>query len=404
MLGILLMVWHLAKQRHNKDFALLSMAILFSLPLFYIAAGTVMTDPSLAFCVFGIFTTFWLGMHETVSRNQKIFNSLFFASISLGLLAKGPICLVLSLPPIIIWQAQQKNWSIFLNYILSVRGILITLLIALPWYIIAESHTPGFLNYFIIGEHFGRFLIPGWSGDRYGFAHHEPIGMIWIYIIVSILPWSLIIIYWILKNLTQLKTVLKNNYKNLSDPWLNYLLCWTLWPLIFFTLAQNVIIPYVITVLPPLTLLILEFWYRYNYINLEKTNTKKILLTALLAPITVIFLTFWFVTATPNLNKINAAKTQKHLAQEYLKLRASENSQLYYYSQRKYSAEFYSRGQVKFTTDINELKKLLTNDTKDFIAIKKYNLEQHQDLKDYFDVIGRYGYYLLLEEKAVTDT
>lgn len=39
-----------------------------------------------------------------------------------------------------------------------VSGLAFMLAIALPWYIMAEMATPGFIDYFIVGEHFKRLL------------------------------------------------------------------------------------------------------------------------------------------------------------------------------------------------------------------------------------------------------
>ena len=55
------------------------------------------------------------------------------------------------------------------------------LALAVPWYVMAEQATPGFLDYFLVGEHFRRFTVSGWEGDLYGNAHTEPLGTIWLF-------------------------------------------------------------------------------------------------------------------------------------------------------------------------------------------------------------------------------
>jgi hypothetical protein len=50
------------------------------------------------------------------------------------------------------------------------------LAIAVPWYWAAELKASGFLRYFQIGEHYKRFLIPGWDGDLYGNGWVAPRG------------------------------------------------------------------------------------------------------------------------------------------------------------------------------------------------------------------------------------
>src|SRR3546814_5782336 len=68
------------------------------------------------------------------------------------------------------------------------------LAISLPWYVIAELKTPGFLKYFLVGEHFLRFVDAGWAGDRYGTAHARAWGAIWLDWIAASAPWSLLLV------------------------------------------------------------------------------------------------------------------------------------------------------------------------------------------------------------------
>ncbi len=65
------------------------------------------------------------------------------------------------------------------------------LLVAAPWYLLAELKTPGFLEYFLLGEHWQRFVTAGWDGDRYGNAHAYPYGSVWLFLLAAAFPWSL---------------------------------------------------------------------------------------------------------------------------------------------------------------------------------------------------------------------
>ena len=69
-----------------------------------------------------------------------------------------------------------------------------TALLVVPWYVMAEMRTPGFLRYFIIGEHFERFVIANWQGDLYGAGRPRPPGTIWLFGLLAALPWSVIFV------------------------------------------------------------------------------------------------------------------------------------------------------------------------------------------------------------------
>src|SRR5205085_1638205 len=58
-------------------------------------------------------------------------------------------------------------------------GILLMLALSVPWFIMAEHRTPGFLNYYFVGEHWKRFTHPHWK-SLYGSAHRQPPGTVWI--------------------------------------------------------------------------------------------------------------------------------------------------------------------------------------------------------------------------------
>src|SRR4029079_19012662 len=95
--------------------------------------------------------------------------------------------------PLFLWTAYNGRWLDVWRRLPWLRGIPLTLLISLPWYWMAEQRTPGFLECFLIGEHWHRFLTPGWAGDLYGNAHFFPIGPIWAFAFIYTLPWSLLL-------------------------------------------------------------------------------------------------------------------------------------------------------------------------------------------------------------------
>jgi 4-amino-4-deoxy-L-arabinose transferase-like glycosyltransferase len=152
------MLWRLALSVINTQVALASLVVYSGMLLTFLAAGTVMTDP---FLVLG---TTWSMVAFYLAPKEKYWYWRYglFIGLGIGLLAKGPLALVISGAPIGIWVLLQGKLMFYLRSIPWVRGILLTLAIALPWYILAELKTPGFINYFIVGEHFMRFVDPLW--------------------------------------------------------------------------------------------------------------------------------------------------------------------------------------------------------------------------------------------------
>lgn len=116
-----------------------------------------------------------------------------FVGLAIGLMSKGPLALVLTGFPITLWTVWNREWKNVWNSLPWIKGALLMLALSLPWYLLAERQTPGFLHYFIVGEHFQRFTVKGWQGDLYGSGHASPLGTIWLYGLTMFLPWTLLL-------------------------------------------------------------------------------------------------------------------------------------------------------------------------------------------------------------------
>lgn len=351
-IGILWLVWNIAKKRSGELVAMTAVLVLAGSFYFFLDAGTVMTDPALLFCTTLIITAFW----QAVVNCSKPWAYLFFVGLGLGLLAKGPIALVLTGMPIFIWIVWHQQWRAVWQRLPWIWGTLLMLAIALPWYLLAEASTPGFINYFIIGEHFYRFLKPGWDGDKYGFAHIAPYGMIWVYMLIGIMPWTLLIGPWLVRHCETLPKLCKDN-----DGWVHYLLLCTFVPLIFFTFARNIIYPYVFPCLPAFALLFAEIAHRKG---LMPRDQQRIVSFAAISGIIFLIGTALFIVK-PEL----IAKSQNRVVAAWKNYHPAPGSRLIYWASKlEYSAQFYSTGIAEATLNAAVLEKLLSNALENYVV------------------------------------
>ncbi len=295
--------------------------VIITLPEFLLHMGVVSTDITLSLSVAMIMLSFW----KSVSENQKsVWNYLFFAGIGLGMLAKGPIALILTFPPLFIWIVWFKEYKKVLRAMPWLTGSLLAILIAVPWYWMAEIKSPGFLNYFIIGEHFKRFFDSGWNGDLYGFPKQMPYGIIWLFLVAGTLPWII--------------TVVNRTWINRSDilknKWIGFLLLWLLWTPLFFTVSKSLIHTYVLPVMIPVALLVTYWWA-------DIRNKAALVYTSLILP--SVFLIVFFAGMTGNRIE-QYSNTDKYLI---LNQSDTEITDLYYLNKKSYSSQFYSRGKVR---------------------------------------------------------
>jgi len=297
---------------------------------------------------------FW---HAVVNKSRA-WSYVFFAGLGLGLLAKGPIAIVLTGMPIFFWSLRHKTrWVALWTQLPWFTGGLLMLVIALPWYILAELKTPGFINYFIVGENFHRFLDPGWGGDKYGFAHTAPKGMIWVYALAGIFPWSIMGVVWLVQHAKELPALCKDN-----DGWVSYLLLCTLVPLGFFTFSSNIIYPYVFPSLPAFALLFAEVAAR-SHVD-ERVENRFVSFASITGSI------FLLVSALFIVKPDWVSKSQYRMVTAFNKQTIAANSRLIYWAHKTdYSARFYSAGKVVATLDSEVLQRLLSNGVVNYIVI-----------------------------------
>ncbi|KTD31468.1 ArnT family glycosyltransferase [Legionella maceachernii] len=360
-LGLLGLIWSLAKKRNGQAVATITILFLSSCLYFYLNAGATMTDASLIFCTTLSMVSFW----HSMSSHSKIWSYLFFVALGLGLLAKGPVATVLTAMPVFSWVLLRHQWKALWVNLPWITGSLITLAIALPWYILAEIRTPGFLNYFIIGEHFLRFYVPEWKGNMYGYSHAKPYGAIWIYGLIGLFPWSVAAGLWLLHHGKKLPSLLREE----DQGWLLYLLLWAYLPLIFFTFSKNIIYTYAFSSLPAFALLFAELWKRTGIT--ERNATSILYLTSFIG------LSFLVATTVIALNPDKMAKSQKMVVSLWKKQNPPPHSKLIYWATRlEYSAQFYSDGKALSTRNLYYLAFLLASNPNSYLVINAPELPQ----------------------------
>ncbi len=292
----------------------------------FVAAGAVLTDPGLSFSVLLAAYGFWRGIIY-----QSTVASLFgFLGLALGVLAKGPLVLVIFGVPAFMWVAYGSYWRQFLA-LPWVRGGLLFFAISAPWYVLAEMKTPGFFEYFFVGEHWKRYVVSGWNGDLYGNAHARQIGTIWIYFIAAAFPWILLIPLGRRASSLEMKKSL-----------LSYLLAFVFFLPVFFTFSRNILWTYVLPAMPFVAIGL--SCYLFQSIN---TRVRRILVLS-----SALFIPLVLLGAITEGSAFAKWKNQKRVIAEWELDRQGQES-IYYVGNRVYSSEFYSHGLSKVVDENN---------------------------------------------------
>jgi 4-amino-4-deoxy-L-arabinose transferase-like glycosyltransferase len=354
-------------------------AILSTSFLFILLSGAVTTD--IALCIGSTLSlrAFWLSLRE-IEKNRMREQWLFFIGLSIMLYAKGPVGWVLVFVPIVMWAIFTKSVKETWKGLPWIIGCILAIVISLPWYLAAEQHSPGFLHYFFVGEHWQRFTISGWKGDLYGTAHARPRGSIWLYLIVASLPWCLIlpITLWMTKRN-------KNSVENATKdkPIKAYLLLTGLAPCIFFTMSGNTLWTYVLPGLPALALLLAL------YLGEVKESFAK---NALLCGVSLSAIAVVGVLIALTLGHKADLRSAKEVVELY---KAQHQSKpIVFLNDKPFSSMFYTAGKAIAVNNVAQMNDIAKK-SQIYLAVKKSQLNLISSELSTLTVIGDAGSYRL---------
>jgi 4-amino-4-deoxy-L-arabinose transferase-like glycosyltransferase len=237
-------------------------------------ACTVLALSPLAFSLFGASTldatltgaltcalVAYKSYFTTDRRHVKITSFfIFWISLSVGFLIKGPLILVLAAFPIcFFWYYTHAR--VFFSVKTILYGIIILVSLITPWFVLLEIHSPGSFYYMFVNENFLRFVAKKY-GDRYGTGHTRPWGSIWWMYALATLPSLLLLLKSPVRKELALLTRLfltkpkKAHIEGKNEEWIVYYLAWALAPGVFFTFAKQVLPAYVLPGLPGFALVV----------------------------------------------------------------------------------------------------------------------------------------------------
>jgi 4-amino-4-deoxy-L-arabinose transferase-like glycosyltransferase len=361
--------------------AMAAALVLLSSVLGFLIAGAVATDVFMTFGMTLSMVAFWNALHTP--RTAAIDRWGFFVGLAIGLLAKGPVALVMTGIALGLWLAWTRDWRAFWQGLPWLRGLALTLALTLPWYFAAEAATPGFLQYFIVGEHWQRFTQPGWTGDLYGNGHVRTRGSIWLYAAGAALPWSVAALA-----LLRRKPVSEAARRPSPDPQIAYLLCWVLAPLLLFTMARNILEAYALPALPAFALITARLLMERE----ASGAASRVWLLGLIMPLVAgALLVFGH-------EGIEARSQRKLLAGLH-----DADAPLVYLFKRPFSGQFYSAGRALEVRDSAEVARWLATDKPATLLVPTYEFDRLSLATDpRWIEIARHGGYVMLQRRQAS--
>jgi 4-amino-4-deoxy-L-arabinose transferase-like glycosyltransferase len=255
LLGILIFL-HMKRFRPGGHLAA-ALITVSSVAVFAFARGAS-TDMQLAapFCI-GMLG--WYGWYET-GKKFWLFDLYFFGAAAT--LAKGPVAPLLALVILLLFVALRREWHL-LRRTIWLPGILLYLVMVLPWYLAVQKLNPSFFRQFFLEHNLERF-----ATNRY--QHHQPFWYYLAVLVLGLMPWTVIGLR-ALSDAIQISfaewKVRRQRVPYLGNPragdaFPEFLVLWALVPIVFFSFSGSKLPGYILPSIPPLTILIGDYLYR----------------------------------------------------------------------------------------------------------------------------------------------
>jgi len=240
-LSSIAMVFVLGRAMWNREAGALAAALLATFPLHFGMSQILTLDMPLSAMLTLASGSFWLAYARPRQRRGWVL--VFYAMLAAALLTKGPVALVLTGGIIAAFIAVRREWSI-VRWLLSPSGILLFLAIALPWHFLVAQRNPEFFDFYIVDQHFNRYLRPQ--------EHREPIWFFVPVVLGGAAPWSLLPLAAPRLMAAKIRALLAGRV----GAGTLFCVLWAAVVFTFFSLSGSKLATYIIPLFPPLALLL----------------------------------------------------------------------------------------------------------------------------------------------------
>ena len=217
--------------------------------LLYLAIGHINTlDMGVSFFLELTVCSFLLAQQSPLrSAAERNWMLLAWTAAALAFLSKGLIALVLPSLTLLVYTVVTLEFSAW-KRLHIVKGLLLFLLLALPWVIAAARANPEFLNFFFLHEQFERFLVD--SHDR-----DAPWWFFLPFFVLGTLPWTLVA-------LRQFNATWRLDAQTTGLQTRRFLMLWIVVVIGFFSLSHSKLPPYIVPVIPMFALVLGDVFTR----------------------------------------------------------------------------------------------------------------------------------------------
>jgi len=237
-IAAVVVTWTIGRSMLGARGALLAAAMLATAPLFFVISQFLLIDMLLVACMTAALGALWAAH---VSPRKDSWAVAAALATALGVLAKGPVALVLVGAIALAFLLLARDWPT-LRALLRPAPIAAFLLVAVPWFVVVSLRNPEFPHAFFVREHFQRFTSDE-VGHPEGRLFYLPI-LLW-----GPLPWTLLLL------LAGLGERGRASFAAMRGDARLFCALWAAIVVLFFSAARSKLPTYVLPAFPPLALL-----------------------------------------------------------------------------------------------------------------------------------------------------
>ena len=232
------MVFGWARRLYGTRAGLAAVVALAVSPYFGIVGHLDLLDGGFAFWLTAAVFAFTLAQSSAVgSGEERRWMLLAWLAAALAILSKGIVVGVLTGASLIVYSVIERDLRPW-KRLHAAWGVPLFLVVAVPWFVAVSVRNPDFPQFFFIHEHFARFLS----------TVHQRVEPWWFFLpllLLGVLPWGL--------------SVVRAAARAWSDAGptpqfkpLRFLLIFSVFTVVFFSVSGSKLAPYIQPVFPPL--------------------------------------------------------------------------------------------------------------------------------------------------------
>lgn len=219
----------------------------------YAVGHYLVLDALFSLLLTATWVAWWMGFAADAHRSRRLWYLAGWAAMAMAVLTKGPVAVVLTACIVVVFLATQRQLR-RLGEMAWLPGGALFLAVVLPWHVAVAMRHPDFLRFYLIVQHFGRFL----GTTR---QHVQPMWIMPAMAAVGMGTWALPMVAALVAAAgAALRRPAANTDSSCqASPALTYLLVWFLVVVGFFSLSRGKLPTYVLPACPAAALL--TAWY-----------------------------------------------------------------------------------------------------------------------------------------------